>query len=409
VYLETKYRLPRRTPFSTGVPAFLGLMPATAAGKVSRPAPRMISLWSHFEHYVARIPPHGKLPPDCYLGHAVRGFFQNGGHWCYVVVLDGAELTAQNLSAGLEAISALNTIDLVCAPDLAKKWKEKKERDAAFKLQQLVVDHCKEMGDRFAILDSCYDLASKRKTDKHRWETDDQVWEQWYEIDGKNGAIYYPWLKVRRSSADSEIIDVPACGHVAGVYARTDRNRMIGSIPGVHKAPANEVLEGVVDLERYLTSADQDFLNPKHVNCLRSFPGRGIRVWGARTLSGHTAWTYVNVRRIFLTAVRWINWNMTDIPFEPNDPKLWARIERELHSYFADLLRAGALKGRTPEEAFYVKCNAETNPPELRESGQVVTEIGLAPTIPYEFVVVRLIHGPRGTSITGPTQPGNIS
>ena len=378
VYLEREFRRPRRTPFSTGVPAFLGLMsaPIASIGKESKPVPHMISLWSHFEPHI------GKPSSGCHLAYAVRGFFENGGHWCYVVVhKDG---TVQSLEAGLDAISALNTIDLVCAPDLVKKKKA-----AAFELQQIVVNHCEMMGDRFAILDS------------RGGDSSDQVWEQWSEIDGKNGAIYYPWVKVRGFDGGFEV--VPPCGHVAGVYARTDRQR------GVHKAPANEVLEGVVDLERHLTNADQGYLNPKRINCLRSFPGRGIRVWGARTLSGHEAWTYVNVRRLFLTAVRWIDWNMSDIPFEPNEPKLWARIERELHTYFADQFRAGALKGRTPEEAFYVKCNAETNPPELRDLGQVVTEIGLAPTIPYEFVVVRLIHGARGVTISGPTRPEQLS
>src|SRR4029453_15321246 len=132
---------------------------------------------------------------------------------------------------------------------------------------------------------------------------------------------------------------------------------------------------------------------------------RGIRVWGARTLSGQRGWTYVNVRRVFLTAVRWINWYMQHWPFAPNGSNLWASIERDLNSYFLDQYRAGALKGDTPQEAFYVKCNAETNPPESQELNQVVTEIGLAPTIPYEFVIVRLIHGAGGVSISGPTEP----
>jgi phage tail sheath protein FI len=173
----------------------------------------------------------------------------------------------------------------------------------------------------------------------------------------------------------------------------------------VHKAPANEVLEGVLELERQVTRQDQDYLNPRRVNCLRSFPGRGIRVWGARTLAGHDAWTYVNVRRLFLTAVRWINWHMADVVFEPNDVRLWARIERDLNAYFVDLYQRGALKGRGPQEAFYVKCNEETNPPEVRDLGQVITEIGLAPANPYEFVVVRLIHGASGVSISGPIRP----
>jgi phage tail sheath protein FI len=357
----------------------------------------MISGWPHFEQYIAEIPPGGKLPDECHLGQAVRGFFENGGHWCYVVLLEDG--TAPSLSTGLELIASFNTIDLVCAPDLVHTDAVNGKPDGAFEqqqetvvaLQQMVVDHCEMMNDRFAILDACYDFKASKV------ESNVQVWKQWSAIDGKNAALYYPWVKPRGSGIAAKAM--PPCGHVAGVYARTDRQR------GVHKAPANEVLEGVVDLERPLNNSDQDFLNPKNVNCLRSFPGRGIRVWGARTLSGQTAWTYVNVRRLFLTAVRWIEWNMAGVAFEPNSPSLWARIERQLRTFFTDLFRKGALKGRRPEESFYVKCDADTNPPEIVESGQVVTEIGLAPTVPYEFVVIRLIYGDRGVTISGPTQP----
>jgi phage tail sheath protein FI len=185
------------------------------------------------------------------------------------------------------------------------------------------------------------------------------------------------------------------------VYARTDQRI------GVHKAPANDVLQGVLDLEVNLTDAQQDRLNPEGINCLRAFPGRGIRVWGARTLSRDPAWTYVNVQRLFLTAGRWIERNMSSAVFEPNDPRLWARVGRELTAYFNDLLRRGALRGRTPQEAFYVKCDAETNPPEVRDAGMVVTEIGLAPALPGEFVVLRVIHGASGVSIAGPLRPGS--
>jgi uncharacterized protein len=164
----------------------------------------------------------------------------------------------------------------------------------------------------------------------------------------------------------------------------------------VHKAPANEVLEGVIDLERRLTNREQDGLNPNGVNCLRSFRGRGIRIWGARTLSGQQDWMYVNVRRLFLTAARWMDWNLQEMAFEPNDAKLWSRIERKMSEYFAEQYKRGALKGANLHEAFYVKCDEETNPAEAQALGQVVTEIGLAPSIPYEFVVVRLIRGARG-------------
>ena len=365
VYREDKFGSARRMEFSTGVPVFLGL--TTAAPRSGYYAPVMLSLWSQFEHQIAR-PRH-----DSFLAYAVHGFFENGGKRCYVIPLE--DNGPISLMKGLDAMELVNGIDLVCTPDLVR------DKEGAFDSQQEVVNRCELLGDRFAILDS------------RLGDSSEQVGEQWSAIDGSNGALYYPWLRVPGFDGGYDLI--PPSGHVAGVFARTDR------LQGVHKAPANEPLEGVVDLERILTNKDQDCLNYRRVNCLRSFPGRGIRVWGARTLSGQTSWTYINVRRVFLTAVRWIDWNMWDVVFEPNNPKLWARIERELTLYLTEQFRAGALKGGTPREAFYVKCDAETNLPELRERSQVVTEIGLAPTIPYEFVVVRLIHGPQGVTISG--------
>jgi phage tail sheath protein FI len=183
------------------------------------------------------------------------------------------------------------------------------------------------------------------------------------------------------------------------VYALNDQR------VGVHKAPANDELAGVLDLEFNLNNAQQGELNPHGVNCLRAFPGRGIRVWGARSLSHEPAWTYVSVRRLFLTAGRWIERALAGATFEPHDLRLWVRIERELSDYFNQLFRRGALKGGTAEQAFYVKCDDETNPPEAQEAGLVITEIGLAPATPNEFVVVRLVHGAGGVSISGPVQP----
>src|SRR5271165_447390 len=371
VYLEDIFQRPQREAFSTGVPAFLGMVskPAKAITEAKKLGSSMLSLWAHFSLYI------GEPTHDCWLAYAVRGFFENGGRRCYVVVLK--DDSAESLAEGLEVIAHQNTIDLVCAPDLVKN------RDKTFELQQLLVNHCETAGDRFAILDS------------RLGDSNQLVWQQWSFINGNNGAIYYPWVRVHRFEdpeakthhPEGNTVLVPPCGYVAGVYTRTDYGR------GVHKAPANEVLQGVVGLERHLSDKDQACLNPNRVNCIRSFPGRGIRVWGARTLSNQDAWLYVNVRRLFLTAIRWIEWHMGAVVFEPNDARLWARIVRQLNGYFLHVYRRGALKGRTPQEAFYVKCDAETNPPELRELGQVVTEIGLAPAVPYEFIVVRLIHG----------------
>jgi hypothetical protein len=414
VYLDPEFHPPRRVPFSTGVPAFLGVPNAKGNTDLKVPVehewhppsfsrvfgrqssqppkgaqncPYLVTVWSHFGQIFA-TPPQGHLP------HAVRGFFQNGGQSCYVVPM--LEHSQSALAGALRSLEALNTVDLVCAPDLMAD--SNLDQATKFRLQQQVMEHCEKMNDRFAILDS---LQQDAGAAHNRKKGEDDPWApvktQWWELTGKNGALYYPWVKVR--DAVHGTIAVPPCGHVAGIYARTDLQR------GVHKSPANEILEGVVDLTDHLNNFDQGPLNEKGVNCLRRFPGRGIRVWGARTLSGHKEWRYVSVRRLFLTAIRWIEWYMPDVVFENNDAKLWGRIERELHTYFKDLFLRGALQGRTPQEAFYVKCDAETNPPELRDRGQVVTEIGLAPSNPLEFVVVRLIHGAAGVTIAGPDGP----
>jgi phage tail sheath protein FI len=181
---------------------------------------------------------------------------------------------------------------------------------------------------------------------------------------------------------------------VAGVFARCDAR------VGVFKAPANEALIGVLDLEFPLGPEVQAGLNPQGVNCLRALPGRGLRVWGARTLSADPTWLYVNVRRLFITLARWIDRNMGWAAFEENTPRLWTRIRRELGVYLGALWEAGALRGASAAEAFYVKCDAETNPAGDRDQGRVVTEIGLAPTAPAEFVVVRIAHLPGAAQLS---------
>jgi hypothetical protein len=369
-------------------------VPAKEAGVIDE-GPDVFTLWADFENVARSLFPYG------YLAYAVRGFFENDGPLCYVQIVcyDDApadEALAQSTAAvkavraGLKSLEAFDEFDLLCAPDIMWPRQEGADLDKAEvqQMQTAVLEHCYKQGDRFAILDalpgaSGPDVLEQRKglAEAHKAVT--------------SAALYYPWVRVPDSPGLPGRF-VPPCGHVAGVIARSDLR------VGVHKAPANEVLEGVLDLEVNLTNHEQGPLNVQGVNCLRVFPGRGIRVWGARTLSKEPFWRYVNVRRLFLTVGRWIERNMADVVFEPQSPRLWARIVRELSVYLEDLLRHGALKGRTPQEAFYVKCDAELNPPAVREAGMVITEIGLATAVPAEFVVVRLIHGAAGLRIIGP-------
>jgi hypothetical protein len=368
----------------TGVPAFLGL---TETGTVEQPV--RVALWSQF------VEVFGAPRDDAYLGIAVRGFFANNGRFCFVVPLDEGLQPDQALANGLAAIRDLRDVDLVCVPDLfrlrppgevARPVTDPAEarvlQDRSRVLQQHVLEECDRDGQRLALLDSLENASPSAVLEQRGW------------LHGTNGALYYPWVR----PYDWPTF-VPPCGHVAGIVSRTDEQT------GVHKAPANEVLEGVLDLEKSLTDAQQAEVNPAGVNCLRAFRGRGIRVYGARTLSDQPAWTYVPVRRLFLTAARWVERNLVDVTFEPNDPTLWVRIERELGQYFEQLFRQGALRGATPEQAFYVKCDAETNDAAARDAGTVTTEIGLAPAVPNEFVVVTIVHQPGGVSVLGPVRP----
>ena len=388
VYIEEKF-LPPAAELRTGVPAFLGFTeecPRDDEDEKKFYVPQIITLWPQFEEYF------GKPRSDNYLSYAVRGFFETGGTLCYVIPLNDAISPEEALSRGLDALAPLDTIDLICAPDIMWLYQQRKlpSENDVLKMQAAVLKHCETLDDRFAILDSL-PSATEAEVKDHPGKIRRQGG-----LKGTNGALYYPWVRVLDGPALTDGF-VPPCGHVAGVCDRSDQR------VGVHKAPANEVLEGVLDLEVNLTNAQQGELNPMGVNCLRAFPGRGIRVWGARTLAaeGNAAWRYVNVRRLFLTVGRWIERTMTraTVVFEPNDHKLWARIGRELTAYCNDLFKRGALKGRTPQEAFYVKCDAETNSREVRDAGMVITEIGLAPTIPNEFVVIRIIHGDSGVTI----------
>jgi hypothetical protein len=181
---------------------------------------------------------------------------------------------------------------------------------------------------------------------------------------------------------------------VAGVYARTDVSR------GVHKAPANELVMGAGNLVRHITPEEQAELNSNGVNCIRYFPSRGIRIWGARTLAeAESPMRYVNVRRLFNYVEDSIGLGTSWTVFEPNDPTLWANIRRDVGHFLMRLYRDGALMGRTPQEAFYVQCDELTNTEESIDAGQVIAQIGLAPVKPAEFIIFRIGQHEGGAEI----------
>ncbi len=278
-------------------------------------------------------------------------------------------------SSGLGLLDEVEEIGLLCAPDLMKM----REVSAGFRsekdievVQKAMVTHCEVMRTCFAILDMPDGLDPA------------QAREYRENFDTKFGAIYYPWLKVMDPKTETGVIAVPPCGHAAGFYSRMDQE------VGVHRAPANEVLNDAIDLTRNVTKSEQDILNPHSINVIRYFRGRGIRIWGARTLSSDKLWRYINVRRLFIMIERAIEEGMQWAVFEGNDYTLWKTIERMVGAFLTGLWREGMLKGDTPEEAFFVKCDEETNPPEFRDVGQLLCEIGIAAVRPAEFIIFRI-------------------
>ncbi|MEU1348829.1 phage tail sheath family protein [Streptomyces sp. NPDC005775] len=285
---------------------------------------------------------------------------------------------------GIAALEAIDEITMVAVPDLMSSHRRGDIDDEGVRAVQLaVIAHCEQMGDRVAVLDTPPGMNAQRV---RTWRNDDAGYDSRY------ATVYYPWLKVLDPATGQQTL-IPPSGHVAGVWARSDGER------GVHKAPANEVIRGALDLELRLSRGEQDLLNPIGVNCVRAFPGRGIRIWGARTLSSDPAWRYLNVRRLFNYLEESILLGTQWVVFEPNDDRLWSSIRRNVTAFLTEEWRRGALFGRTAEEAFYVKCDRDNNPPESIDLGQVVCEIGVSPVKPAEFVIFRLSQFSDSTSL----------
>jgi uncharacterized protein len=283
----------------------------------------------------------------------------------------GGDLSDRSGIAGLEIAEDAT---MLCCPDLMSAYEAGLiDREGVKAVQTAMIAHCEKMGDRMAIIDPLPGLSPQDVKSWRMAETN---------YDSKFASLYYPWLKV--AGPEGQPIAVPPCGHMAGIYARSDNER------GVHKAPANEVVRGALEAASKVTKGEQDTLNPIGVNCIRSFSGQGIRVWGARTLSSDPAWRYVNVRRLFNFVEKSIERGTQWVVFEPNDSDLWARVRRDVGAFLTGVWRDGALFGLTAGEAFFVKCDAEVNPPDVRDRGQLVIEIGLAPVKPAEFVIFRL-------------------
>lgn len=360
------------------IPGRFVVPPAAPGGTAPAPAPapvpvrytvapagqaQLVTSWESFKNQFGDF-----QEGNATLAHAVYGFFNNGGTRCWVtriaVLAAGDVLNPVDVRAALRGFEAIDEIAIVAVPGAVTGA-----------IQDAVVSHCAAMGDRFAILDG------QQLEEGDAW-TADAIRGQARNSD--YAALYFPWIVVY-DPVSNENVPVPPSGHIAGIYARVDSER------GVHKAPANEPVRGAMGAEWRLARADQDGLNPAGINVIRDLNGT-ITVWGARTLAGpdKPEWKYVNVRRLFLYLRESIDEGTQWVVFEPNTPALWSKITRNVTAFLTNVWRAGALFGNTPGEAFYVRCDASTNPPELRSLGQVVTEVGVAVAQPAEFVIFRI-------------------
>jgi len=261
---------------------------------------------------------------------------------------------------GIQALEDIDEASICLAPGI---WSST--------VHSALIQHCETLKDRFAILDPQDGLSIEGiRTFREP-------------IDTKYAALYYPWIEVRDPSVRRNV-DVAPSGHMAGIYARIDVER------GVHKAPANEVIRGITKIADDVTKREHDMLNPKNINVLRYFPGRGNRVWGARVLTSDAAWKYINVRRLFIFVEESIDEGTQWVVFEPNDEPLWARVRQTITNFLTTVWRSGALQGSKPDEAFFVRCDYSTMTQDDIDNGRLICQIGIAPVKPAEFVIFRI-------------------
>jgi phage tail sheath protein FI len=323
-------------------------------------------------------------PAVSFLPFAVRGFFDNGGRRAFVARVGGAgaALSASDFigdpsqpeegRTGLAALAAIDEISLVAVPDEVNPA----ILDRA-SITSALVDHCEQLRDRFAILSMPQGQSAVHGIVPPAISS--------------YAAVYYPWIRVLDPRTKRTLL-VPSHGHIAGIYARTDIER------GVHHAPANAVVRGIVDdgldppLEFTVGKTEQDLLNPRGVNVIRDFraDGRGVRVWGARTTSADSDWKYVNVRRLLMYLEQSIATGTRWVVFEPNAEPAWTRLRQEVENFLTTEWRLGALPGTKPEQAFFVRCGRDTMTQDDIDNGRLIAEIGVATIKPAEFVVFRI-------------------
>jgi len=379
----------------TSTAAFLGVAPKSGAFKNE---PRAINSWTEFcRDFVA---------PDSAgtdLARAVFGYFMNGGRRCYIVNIGADGTVAGNAREG----TGIHTLDSYDEPAVVAAPGYTSPADYA-----ALIEHCERLGDRVAILDGperVKDVDELTKvgtieldpaaadptatgTGKGKGKSTEVPSTGKRPRESKYAACYFPWLVVADPFGKGNV-HVPPSGHMAGIYAVNDVQR------GVHKAPANYPVRTALGLSQRISNAEQGRLNPAGVNCIRFFTDAGIRVWGARSLAMDSEWRYINVRRLFNMIEKSIAGGTRWVVFEPNDQITRNSIIRDIRAFLKLQWLSGALVGATPEQAFFVKCDAENNPPEVVDAGRLVVDIGISPSKPAEFIVFRIGQWSGGSEV----------
>ncbi|PYS76656.1 MAG: hypothetical protein DMF66_13515, partial [Acidobacteria bacterium] len=305
-----------------------------------------------------------------YARHALEG-----GDDSVATITDNTYIGVDNidpdLRTGLQSLRNEEEISIVSIPGQTRPL-----------IQTALINHCELMRYRFAVLDAVPPPA----------DTLNDVQTQRQQFDTKYAALYHPWLLIPDpyplNLARIPDYPIPPSGHTLGIYARTDIER------GVHKAPANEVVRGIIGLQRSLNKSEQDILNPYpvNINVIRDFrpDNRGIRVYGGRVITSDSDWKYVNVRRLLIFIEKSLDIGLQWVVFEPNAEPLWARVVRSVSNFLTLVWRNGALEGTKPEEAYFVKCDRTTMTQTDIDSGRLICMIGVAPVKPAEFVIIRI-------------------
>lgn len=330
--------------------------------------PTLITSQSEYQRIFGGFFGNEKFLPD-----AVQGFFLNGGKKCYISRITSASTASPCLSdflgnlnqnTGLVSFEAIEEISLIYSPNA----------QATAGLTDALITHCESMKNRFAIIDSLKGENPKNITKPRS---------------SKYAALYYPWIKITDSSSRL----IPPGGHIAGIYALTDIQK------GVHKAPANQIVKGAINTEFTVSKFDQEKLNPQGINCIREFSGKGIMIWGARTLSEDIEYKYINVCRLLMFLKKSIQKGIQWSVFEPNNEKTWSIVTQSINNFLFEIWKNGALMGIKTQEAFFVKCDRTTMTQNDLDQGKLIILIGVAPLKPAEFIVFQIQQLP-GQSTT---------